>query len=774
MNIEAGIKHETTLPKEPLYDVRVIPYGVRSLPELIRDIQTLEKDKRLSLFEVYLSQKTNLIDNIKQPIMPFGGQIDKDEVKDKEKAGLKRLKEKSTLTVVPYKDKSIDLFAFEYKDKPDDPNTRIYFKSAFVINPDVLPAVSFQTNSDTETNIDTEMIPMSLTDFRNSTKTGEYKGQKLAAIVNYSNTNDEIVINESDQDRRETFIKMLTLNIREKEEEFRQKLVSRLLVDALRSNIQLKNESNSLESILKKIQEKGNLDMILKSSLDRIIREDYMDYFRKTEKDQYTKKTDFEQLESVEPEADILKNELDLIKDRIVNGNFGTDLLHFIPLYTQANMHPEARTTRLINTSARFIRDSVKHCLGKSGIEGLNSFEDAKKLVENPETSLSKKFEFFKKMDEQMLELLAEKLGKTKRYVTRAWFESQKFIPEIGEIAKSVDPNLYNIYQFHELRNEVANASMVQTMFFGLGIDTKNNNAEHLKRIRFEALRQLTIFSKFLFESDIYERKTQQGINPIHLAMNNFFGPVETLEHIEFVNESNGMRYDKPIERRRDHNGTPFIIDKKPMKPLQSYIRKSFETKHTGISDLFSTSVILTDDKNKNLSHEDKVHLINDRATEFLSYLKVNYPDYKISISGDKNTFGNFTALKNGEKVEKKGVRTGSQGSLIIRRKMYVTMYKREGGRTEEYTHELVFYPFERMEDVPEGGMLTWRDTIADGPSYVGKRLMESLQNAYGLKSLYELFFPPAVYPELAKKMRDHVVLENGPKIARDKMKKTI
>jgi len=437
-------------------------------------------------------------------------------------------------------------------------------------------------------------------------------------------------------------------------------------------------------------------------------------------------------------------------------------------------MHPEARTTRLINTSARFIRDSLKYCLARSNINGLNSFTDAKKLIENPGIPLSKKFDFFKKMDEQMLDLLAEKLGKTRRYVTRAWFESQKFIPEIGEIAKNVDPNLYNVYQFHELRNEVANASVVQTMLFGLGVDTKNNNDEHLKRIRFEALRQLTIFSKFLFESDEYERKTQQGINPIHLAMNNFFGPVETMENIEFVDEKTGMHYDKPIERRRDSNGTPYIVDKKPMKPLQSYIRKSFETKHTSISDLFSTSVILTDDKNKNLPHEDKVSLINSRASDFLQYLKINYPDYKISISGDKNTFGNFTALQNGEKIEKKGVRTGSQGSLIIRRKMYVTMSKQEGDKTEEYTHELVFYPFERMEDIPEGGMLTWRDAIADGPSYVGKRLMESLQNAYGLKSLYELFFPPAVYPELTKKMHKHVVLEKGSKKPKNKNDKKL
>lgn len=774
MNIEGGSQPEIMASKEPRYDVRVVPFGVRSLPELTKDIQMLNQDEKLPLFEVYLSQQINILDNSKQPIIPFGGQIDRDEMRNIEKAGLKRLKEKSTLTVVPYKDKMPDVFAFEYKDKPESPVTKIYFKSAFVINPDILPAVSLQSSSDAEPNTDIEMVPMILTDFKKSMKTGEYKGQKLAAITSYSNPNDEIVINESDQDRRETFLKMLTLSIKEKEEEFRKKLTNRLLIDALRNNVHVENGSNSLESILKKIQENGNLDTILKSSLDRIIREDYMDYFRKTEKEQYTKKVDFEQLENIEPESDIIKNELDLIKDRIVNGNFGTDLLHFIPLYTQANMHPEARTTRLINTSARFVRDSIKHCLGKAKLEGVNTFEDAKKLVENPEVALSKKFDFFKKMDEQMLELLADKLGKTKRYITRAWFESQKFIPEIGEIAKSVDPNLYNIYQFHELRNEVANASMVQTMLFGLGIDTKNNNTEHLKRIRFEALRQLTIFSKFLFESDVYERKTQQGINPIHLAMNNFFGPVETVEHIEFVNESNGMHYNKPIERRRDHNGTPYIIDKKPMKPLQSYIRKSFETKHTGISDLFSTSVILTDEKNKNLSHEDKVLLINNRASEFLQYLKTNYPDYKISISGDKNTFGNFTALRNGEEVEKKGVRTGSQGSLIIRRKMYVTMNRREGDVAEEYTHELVFYPFEKMEDIPAGGMLTWRDTIADGPSYVGKRLMESLQNAYGLNSLHGLFFPSVIYPELAKKMRDHIALENGSKVPKEKKKKII
>jgi len=283
MSSEREIPQEKLPQKEPRYDVRVFPYGVRSLPDLLKDIHSLKPNETLSLFEVYMGQKTNLIDKTKQPIMPLGGQINDDEIKNKEKAGLTRLSEQSTLTVVPYNEPSMDLFAFEYKKKPDEPNTRVYFKSAFVINPDTLPAVCLQLTNDT----DTEMIPMNLTDFRKSIKTGEYKDKKLAGVTNYSEENSEIIINDADKDRRETFLKMLFLSIEERETKFRETLKNRLIIDASRSGISSGNNDDSLESILKTIKEDGNLDEILKASLDRIIREDYMNYFRTYEKSNF-------------------------------------------------------------------------------------------------------------------------------------------------------------------------------------------------------------------------------------------------------------------------------------------------------------------------------------------------------------------------------------------------------------------------------------------------------------------------------------------------------
>lgn len=771
MSSEREIPQEKLPQKEPRYDVRVFPYGMRSFPELLKDIHTLKPEEKLSLFEVYMGKKTNLLDNTKDIITPFGGQLTKEDVKDKtklEKASLSVLNEQSTLIVVPFSEPTSDKLKYEYKLNSDDPNSRVYLKSVFVINPNILQAICLEPNI--TTNI--EMVSMSLLDFENSTKNRTYKGQKMADITDSFTENSEISISERDQFRRETYLNTLFLDIEEQENIFRETLKNRLILDASRANMSFVSSDISLESVLKTIEQTGKLDEILKSSLDRIVRENYMNYFRNYEKKQFTKTENFEQLENRKQKSDVIKNELDLIKARIVDGNFGVDLLHFIPLYTQANMHPEARTTRSINTSARLIRDSLKYCLNKSSIDGLNSFTDAKDLIEGISVPLSKKFEFFKKMDEQMLELLSEKIGKTKRYVTRAWFESQKFIPEIGETAKSVDPNLFNIYQFHELRNEVSNSSMVQTIFLGLGIDSKKNSNEHLSRIRFEALRQLAVFSKFLFENDIYERISQRGINPIDFAINNFFGPVETTEHTKFKDEKTGMEYEKPIERRRDLKGRMFIIDEKPTKPLDSFIRKSFETKHTNILDLHSANVILADEQYKNLPLDEKINLMNNVAEEFFQYLRENYPDFTIAISGDKNTYENFTAFKNGETIEKKGKRTGSQASRIVRRKMYVKMSKQDGDKIEDYAYELVFYPFEKLAKMSEGEMLGWMDKIADDPSYKGKRLMEPLKNAYGLNSLHGSLFNSSIYLELAKKMHSHIALEKGSKMPSQKKNK--
>jgi hypothetical protein len=813
MNIEGTPHHEKVVQKEPqkelVYDVRIFPYGVRPLPELLKDIQSLKPNEKLSLFEVYMGQKTDLAKNVKGLITPFGGKISKDEDKDKgklEKASLSRLNEESTLTIIPYSEPKSNEFSFEYKTKLEDANTKVHFKPVFVINPDTLPAICLQTNDST----DMDIVSMDLSDFATSTKTGKYKGHKLAGIANYSSKNKEIITdNESGKTELESRLSSLFWDIKKQEKDFSNLLKKRLILDSLKNGISFDSDDISmdkflqiplnleegethtlldemfskisLENVLINISENGKLEEVFKSSYDRLMRENYMKYFRDYEKKQFTygdiehyklpKKMQMARLKVFglqdykKTKSDVIKNELELIKQRVVDGNFAIDLLHFIPLYTNTNMHPEARTTRSINAAARFIRDSLKQCLKESKIEGISTFADAKKLIETDDlTLLEKKYLFFKKMDRQMLGLLSDKLGKTKRYVTRTWFESQNFIRQIGEMAKNVDPKLYNIYQFHESFNEISNASMVQTIFMGLGIDSKKNNSETLKRLRFESLRQLSIFSKYLFESDNYERVSQKGLSPIDFAINNFFGEIKSTEYTKFKDEKTDDEYIKPVERRIDSKGRKFIIDKKPTKSLESYIRKSFETNHTDISDLFSTNIILADEQYEGLPQDEKVAVMNNIAEEFFQYLKQYYPHFKTTISGDRNTFENYTSFKNGESVEKKGKRTGSESSRIVRRKMRIYVDEQDEDETVEHVYELVFYPFEKLSTISEGEMLGWMDKIADDPTYMGKRLMKPLQHAYGLSTLYGLFFHPSIYPELSRKMHNHSVLRKEPR----------
>ena len=186
MSPESGIQYENRSPKETHHSVRVFPYGPRTSAELLKDIQALKPDQELSLFNVYLSQKNNTDEAADGLIIPFGGRIN-DDTKDINKAGLRHLHDKSTLTVVPYDNPKAEKYFFDYKlnQNPNEPNIRVNLKSVFVLSPDMLQFTYPQSAENSE-DVDFKIVPMRLPDFKESTKTGFYGSHMLAGVANYS------------------------------------------------------------------------------------------------------------------------------------------------------------------------------------------------------------------------------------------------------------------------------------------------------------------------------------------------------------------------------------------------------------------------------------------------------------------------------------------------------------------------------------------------------------------------------------------------------------
>ncbi len=202
------------------------------------------------------------------------------------------------------------------------------------------------------------------------------------------------------------------------------------------------------------------------------------------------------------------------------------------------------------------------------------------------------------------------------------------------------------------------------------------------------------------------------------------------------------------------------IVDEKPYKSLMSVIRKSFEERVEDIVDVFSCSIVLPNDAYGNYSFSERMRMMNEQTDDFLNFLQETYPGWKVYRLEDKQTFENYYDAIAGKDFSAGGKRTGSKGDLLIRRKVKIQMTDPDG---KNYFYEIAIYPVESFSDQDHEkekalGLMAWKEKIEDDPDYSLKRILFPLRGALGLHSIYELFNPPSVYPELIDKVRSKSV----------------
>lgn len=419
--------------------------------------------------------------------------------------------------------------------------------------------------------------------------------------------------------------------------------------------------------------------------------------------------------ESEEPRRHELIEALD-------SGYLGKDILYFLPQLIEYGLGWPGleQATEGVKIFIRFLRDVFTNFLQQQGLKE----EEYKTFISNENIPLERKLTLINTLDQLFREKLKEVFNVEDSDLETVMIYIQNFFRDLSNEIKVADPNLtHGLYQDFTLTNEVNNANFGYLLSLFLGYDTKTNNHEAERLIRFEAGRHLVLLMKGLTGIKHYKSELTKIRNGrLQSAINNFFGPIVD-EQIIQLDENNKMRV-----RIRQRGNQEYIVDEKPIKSFTSYLRKTFEERSTHIYDFYTISVTFLKNNQELVNPE----ILIENLTKFLNK---HFPKSNLSIR-DKRSYGTKLYLSFNEAQHIiHGKRKGSEGSKFVRTKLLFIL--------DDEKLELIIYPL-----YSTGGMSNrfwgWLETRIDDKNYVVRRL---LAQEKGFPSLYDLLFPPDLYP---------------------------
>jgi hypothetical protein len=342
------------------------------------------------------------------------------------------------------------------------------------------------------------------------------------------------------------------------------------------------------------------------------------------------------------------------------------------------------------------------------------------------------------RLTESMKEVMAEKLGKPKKFVNEAIKTSRSFLPYVTdmaerildrdkEIASSPDPVVPEL--------NVPRAQLAGLYYY--------SRIHPDPIVRFEANRQLFLVLKTIFAKEVYDPIMKRGSEVFMKLVEDFFGDPtgESIADVSGIAQA----------QVRTKNGLTYGVDVKQPKFLESVIRKSMMRSVEDIHDFFSIGVVRVDDGTPNFDH-----IVQNRLTMrlFIDSIKDKYPDsrYEVTISGRKiaGTENFLKALTGNTGVkEDERKRAGSHREAIIRDKMIVRIFDKVDRVTDEC--EFNFYPVrdlngEGLSTLRAAGFMGWSERLKDDEGYGYRRLVEDMKGMSGMRSQYEMLRPSALY----------------------------
>ncbi len=409
------------------------------------------------------------------------------------------------------------------------------------------------------------------------------------------------------------------------------------------------------------------------------------------------------------------------------SGFLGKDILYFLPELANHGLDWNGldNATEGTQTFVEFIKNVFSQFLSQE-----NFTEDSwREFLLDRDKPLEEKTSKLKHLDEIFKERLKQIFGLEDNEIEEVDRLIRDFFRQISLEFKTSSPSLLEkgVYQDYSLASEIQVANWGTILNLFCGFDTKINNPEFLKRLRFESGRHIILYLKALASWRYYNENSKP--DTLIIAVNNFFGSETGIKIVEL---SNGQTLIYSL--REGFNNQELIIDMKPSKPFHSFLRKTFEERPENIRDFFSFNVVIPN--SAKLSNERRLFFIEDLLKGFIDNLKLQFPDGEIEIIEDKNV-GIKKYFEGKTDSVFKGKRRGSQGDRIVRRKIVLSIGNK--------SIEIGFYPFESIENSDFWGwfFLGWLEKIGDDPNYVVRRMVAS---ANGIPSFYELLWPSEIY----------------------------
>lgn len=743
--------------------VRVYPWSIITAKQAL---STLRDGLEPTLIEINMALKSRQSVASANMLTPIGGQKNPGE-SDLE-AAYRETREETTLHIMPYSDK-LPIYIVEGKDAytytiPFGKYANEDRETSLVSFPVLSTQIAKAHASDKEQDKIEQIVQISIDELRKAQIRGQVRGLKL--IESSANIGSSgIQISPLSRLKRENALEGLLDFLTETEEEIKKRVIKNICAKPIVKE-QCKKPYRLLADIYKDIEEAfgpGNAESFIRIAIDEVNAEMYAEYFRgkETELGQEfaklqertiinlhalgltvqaltsdTEKIWGEKIFGVEEEKNGLTNlnkiktrakwQADLIKLGLNKGNRGVDILHLLTLLTQTKSNA-AMTTKTAVALQSFM---------------LNGFTAA--ALENNETpqTLFRKLgtygevntDFKTRLHKSFINFIAEAFGFETKYVEGVFREIDKYIPEFGEILKAHDPKLSRLYQAHEERNETRGAYLPELCMYAF----QDSN----RVVKFESGRKILIFFKALLAKHIFDRKFEAGNKFFDDSILKYFGKVvpnkvyrireENMDNIMEI-RSNGQYY--------------FIVDQKPWKLFNSFLRKSFEEDPENINDIFSYGFWLVGPvKGHDLLLEQRIAVMEKVTENYLASLENQ--GFEIEKSDDETTYNFFLDRLNGKVViieGRPGKRTGSRSKYIVRRQMVL----KARGYGIKNCCEHGFYPVVDMSNpYKKEGYMGAGDKHKDDPRYGKDRVTQPIVGTDGTISMHGCLFPPEHYEE--------------------------
>ncbi len=757
--------------------VRTFPFSLINSDRLLENIDNhILETGYLPLIHTYLAVKSPSSKSSANNLSPIGGKMEKDE--NPVTAGYRELSEEVSVIPIPCSSQEIGQryshLSFNYKIKRKEGDKRhdmreVHFMVLPIMNPSTFTPI--YTNQETKSKIN-EIIPLTVYDLSRAMEEGHYKNRPLEGHIVFKKSSD-IVINKLNVEKKDHLLRA-TLNLLfQYEDQFKKELLAKIIRVAKTNGFDFQESSEKFEDQLLKIKEilpAGIFARTLSEAHSNLNEEVSMKYFRLKQiqkiKEQEGKKIKIP-TDIGDKEFRSLKIKAEVVKKSLLDWTFGIEYLHYLQIFVKNETSKKSLTTGSIvafkGLFNKLIDGSIKDSrlsIGKKEKE--NQQLIVKRFLSNPNINLQRKQDLLREINGHLINNLAHLFEVSPDQIVEAWSEALRFIPDLAEHINKADPALSQIYQYDELRNEISNASLAKTLLMLQSIDIQDHG-DDWPVLKFEAGRQLLFFLKILFDKPYYQKEVAKIPNPLSEAVTQFFGQVDHIDELSFslkIRDKIHNFYMQTYDRKNE-KGNVVRIDKKPLKPFISFVRKSFETRANDIKDFYSVNIILPDEDYRDVSPELRIKHISKLFGEFKTFIREQFPQYKLEeIKKDtKNTFGNYFRYKSGIDIPTGGLRTGSQASRIIRAKTYLGLINSKNPE-DSYFMEVALYPFESLYDpkkLEKDQIMGWREKIVDDQRYSVRRMLFPLVE--GGQSLLELLFPPFLYPNYIRKLKELVLI---------------